>query len=75
MILICAFFTQSFQTIYPKNIICGQVGLCPRSPHLAVLHRSEACEEQAKPENDQKTEGFSTSYRDCALISAQSLLN
>jgi len=24
------------------NIICGQVGLCPRSPHLAVLRSFES---------------------------------
>ena len=43
-----------------ENIICGQDGLCPRSPHLAVLRRFERSEEQAKPVNWRKTEGFST---------------
>ncbi len=42
------------------DIIRGQDGFYPRSPHIAGLRSFEFCEEQAKPVNWRKTVGFST---------------
>jgi len=42
----------------------------PRSPHLTVFRCFERSEEQAKPKNWRKTEGFLPSTRDNQSVAA-----